>query len=226
MSTLADFRWVVSSKIGLDNTPAGDQPLIDRWVNQGVVQTLTRGHSNVYPGQMALTPGYGDYGLPSQILALEEMTVSPVGDVVSYLLERRSPREIGDMRILSAGGTPPVRYYALNGATLLMVYPTPAAADVLNIYYIPRPATLALPTDSPTDIPDEWHTVIEYYACWQAAQFIDSATTQEGNLYRQLFENELKNFKTASLHRGGRKLSRAHVGRTRAVVGAPSQRFA
>ena len=224
MSTLADFRTMVAAKIGLDNVPDGDQPLIDIWVNNGVVQTLTRGHSNVYPGSMALTPGFSDYGLPTEILALEEMTISPVGDTSTWPMERKSPREILDMRMYASGGTPPSRYYALNGAVLLMVYPTPSAADTLNIYYIPRPKPLTQPTDSPTDIPAEWHTVVEYYACWQAAQFTDSTTTQEGNLYRALYESELKAFRTASLGRGGRTLSRAHVGHRPSVVGSPSQR--
>jgi hypothetical protein len=227
LATLTDFRLRISAKLGLDNTVAGDQGLIDSWVNEAVSEVLTRSRVNVAVGTMALTSGSSDYTLPTQILALDEMYVTSAGSSTdTYQMYRKNPLEILQMRIGGAGGTPPVRFYAISGTSLLMVYPTPAAADVLTLYYVPRPATLTTGTDTPSDIPVEWHKVVEYYGCWQAAQFTDSATTQEGNLYRQLYEDELRLMKRAAIHRGGRKLSPAVVGRgmgTARYVGSPSQ---
>lgn len=226
MATLADFRLRIAAKIGLDNSVSGDQPLIDSWVNEAVAEVLTRSRTNVAVGAMNLTAGDMDYQLPTEILALDEIYVTPVGSTQPYLMYRKSPLEIIQMRIGASGGTPPVRFYALNGSILLMIYPTPTAADVLSIYYVPRPAQLVVGTQSPTDIPAEWHKVIEYYGCWQAAQFSDSSTTQEGNLYRALYEDELSKLRRGGLHRGGRKLSPAKVGRwpTRQhLIGSPDQ---
>lgn len=225
MATLGTFRTAVAAKLGLQNDPAGDQPIIDIWVNEGVSEILTRSRINVVPGTMALTSGSFDYTLPTQILALDEMYVTPVGSTQPYLMYRKSPAEIVQLRVGATGGTPPTRFYALSGTTLLMVYPTPTVADVLTLYYVPRPATLTAPGDTPSDIPLEWHKAVEYYACWQAGQLTDSSTTQEGNLYRQLYEDELKAMKRAAIHRGGRKLSRAVVGKgaSRKMAGSPSQ---
>lgn len=228
MATLADFRLRVAAKMGLDNTASGDQPLIDSWVNEGIVEVLVRSRINVSPATMALTANVADYNLPTQIMALDEIYVSPLGDSQSYMMQRQSPLEVIQMRVLGSGGTPPVRYYALSGSTLLMVYPTPVAADVLNVYYVPRPTTLSLPADTPSEIPAEWHKVIEFYACYQAGQFADSGTSQEGNLYRQLYEDELTKLRRGALHRGGRKLSPAKVGRSlgptgSSYIGSPSQ---
>lgn len=226
MATLTDFRLRISAKLGLDNTVAGDQGLIDSWVNEGVVEALTRSRINVAAGTMALTANTADYTLPTQILALDELYLAPVGQSQLYAMYRKNPLEIIDMRIGSTAGTPPARFYALSGTSLLMVYPTPAAADVLTIYYVPRPATLSAGSDTPSDIPSEWQKVVEYYGCWQAAQYTDNAASQEGQLWRSLYENELSLMKRAALHRGGRKLSPAVVGRnatSRRMVGSPSQ---
>lgn len=227
MSTLTDFRSRISAKLGLDNTVAGDQPLIDSWVNEGVAEVLTRSRVNVAVATMTLTAAAYDYTLPTQILALDEIFIADSVSSVLYRMNRKSAQEILDMRIGSQlQGAPPVRFYALNGTSLLMVFPTPAAADTLTIYYVPRPATLSAGADTPSDIPSEWQKVIEYYGLWQGAQYINDAPSQNGNTYRALYEDELAKLKKAALHRGGRKLSPAVVGRGLGAgrqIGQPSQ---
>src|SRR5579863_1663825 len=225
---LSDFRSRVSSKLGLNNTVAGDQPLIDSWINEAISEVLTRSRVNVVPGTMTLTGGSYDYTLPTQILALDEIYLTDASTLVWYRLERRSPAEIITFRVgTQFQGSPPVRWFALNGTSTLMVYPTPTAADTLTFYYIPRPAQLVNATDYNSDIPSEWQKTIEYYACWQAGQYMNDAASQEGNLFRGLYEDELAKLKKAAIHRGGRKLSRAVVGRNpggrNAPIGLPSQ---
>lgn len=227
MATLTDFRLRISAKLGLDNSVAGDQGLIDSWVNEGVAEVLTRSRVNVAVATMALTSGSYDYTLPTQILALDEIFITDSVSSVLYRMNRLSPQEILDKRIGSQlQGAPPTRFYALSGTSLLMVFPTPAAADTLTLYYVPRPATLTAGSDTPSDIPAEWQKVVEYYGCWQAGQYINDAPSQQGNTFRALYEDELAKLKKAALHRGGRSLSPAVVGRRLGqsrFLGQPSQ---
>lgn len=226
MATLADFRLRIAAKLGLDNTVAGDQGLIDSWVNEAVAEVLTRSRVNVIAGNMALTPGFYDYTLPTQILALDECFISPVGMNQAYLMTRKSPLEIIQLRVGSSGGTPPVVFYALNGTNLLMVFPTPVLADVITLYYVPRPLPLTGPTDTPADIPVEWHKVVEYYGLWQGAQYQNDSASNQGTNFEKLYEDELAKLKRSALHRGGRKLSPAVVGRSvsrMGMRGSPSQ---
>lgn len=225
MATLTDFRLRISAKLGLDNTVAGDQGLIDSWVNEGVAEVLTRSRVNVAVGTMAMTANTFDYTLPSTILAIDEVFITDIAGT-KYSMYRKSPLELLQMRIGGTGGTPPVRFYALNGTSLLMVYPTPVAADVISIYYVPRPATLSAGSDTPSDIPSEWQKAVEYYGLWQGAQYIDDGASQQGEMFRKLYEDELAKLKRAAIHRGGRKLSPAVVGRRggrTTLLGSPSQ---
>lgn len=227
MSTLTDFRAAVSAKIGLENTSGGDQPLIDGWVNEGVVEVIVRSRCKVSTTTLSLVAGTSDYTLATTILAMNEIYNTDASSSVLYRMNRVSPDQIINFRVGTQNqGAPPVRFYALNGASLLMVYPTPAAADVLTFYYVPRPATLSTGSDTPSDIPAEWHKTVEYYACWQAGQFSNDGASQNGNLYRALYEDELRKFIKAARQRGGRKMSPAVVGRklgSRYPIGQPSQ---
>lgn len=223
MATLTDFRLRISAKMGLDNTVSGDQGLIDSWVNEAVSEVLQRTRVQVQLGTMAVTAGTADYTLSTNILAIDDLYITGLSDSTQHQLLRRSPSEILNMRIGSSGGTPPVRFFALNGAFTLMLYPTPNQADTITIYYVPRPATLTAGSDTPTDIPTEYHKAVEYYGLWQAGQYTNDSQSQEGETFHKMYESELVVLKRGIRQRGGRKLSPAVVGRRRANVGAPSQ---
>jgi hypothetical protein len=226
VATLQDFRTNITAQLGLDAIGNSDQTFVDGWVNEGVVEVMQRCRINVVSGTLILVAAQFDYTLSTTILALEEMFVTPVGQTQAYLMYRKTPGEIIQMRVGASGGTPPVRFYALNGATTLMVYPTPTAADVITYYNVPRPATLSSPADTPSDIPVEWHKAIEYYGCFRAAQYTDNSSSQMGQMWQKLYEAELIAIKKAMRQRGGRKLSPAVVGRYPgrvSLIGSPSQ---
>lgn len=226
MSTLTQLRAAISGKLGLDNTVAGDQTFIDAWINEGYTEIIARTKVNVQVATMALTAGSTDYTLPTQILALNDLYITDASNSVLSRMIRVSSEEILNMRIGTQNqGAPPVRWYALNGANLLMVYPAPAAADTLTAYYIPRPTALTAGSDTPSAIPTEWHTTIEYFGLWQGGQYINDGASQNGATYQQLYEAALAKMRKAALHRGGRKLSPAVVGRQnqRSPIGQPSQ---
>lgn len=119
---------------------------------------------------------------------------------------------------MRAGGSTSTSYpasaYALAGANLLMVWPTPSGADVITIYQTPRPTALSVSSDDPSTaslggIATEYHKAIEWYMSWQAADSEDAE--DKGDHYRQLYEQTLTRIRATSVRKGGR-LGRAQIG--------------
>lgn len=219
MSTLTNFRTELASVLGLDNATTGDQPLMDVYLNEGVLDCLVKTHCKVSPLTMTLTSGEKNYTLPSQILVIIDLFTSSQGS--DYHFERMTPQEILAMR-RNASGSSPARYYATSGANLLMVYPTPTAADTLTGIYVPRPATLSAGADTPSEIPAEWHKLVSFYALWRMADADDDASSEMGERYRALYEVGVREARTAVLKHGGTRLAPARIRDRRRVPVNPS----
>lgn len=229
MATLSELRTRVSAKLGLDNTASGDQPLIDGWLNEGVREVLLDTHCYVAKATMNLSANVGDYDLPTTILAIHDIYVTSGGE--DGMFERVSADEIlrrrrADAAVAATGTT---RYYAVNGANMLMVYPTPAAADTITIYYVPRPTELSSSAHDPSSttyggVPVEYHKAIEFYALAEGADYDDDSSSAQGERYRALYERQILKTKRRIRNRGGRSLGRATLGRRsrRYLSGDPS----
>ncbi len=216
MATLTTFRAAVAHKIGsLSASDSNDQALIDEWVNQGVTDVMLRTGIKVVADTVSLSAGVGDYTLDTDILAIREMVVTSAGD--DYNLTQVTPHEIRRWRRGLSGTGSPVYRYAVEGANLLMVYPTPSSADVLTVYYVPRPATLTSGSDSPTEIPTEFHKAVEYYALAEAADWDDDSSSAQGQRYWDMYEREIGKAKRSKLTRGGARLPTAFLARRRWV---------
>lgn len=234
MTTLTSFLTTISANLGLDNSgtiassQTADQNLMIQWVNEGYAEILSRKKVNVTSATMTLTAGSYDYTLPTQVMSLTDIYLTDASTSVWYRLQRKASDEIIMFRVgTQFQGSPPVRWYAVQGFNMLMVYPTPTAADVLTLYYVPRPTALAATSDTPSLIPAEWQKAIEYYACWQAGKYMNDAPSQNGNTFMALYEAELIRMNKARQFMGGRKLSPAVVGRypggRHEPIGLPSQ---
>lgn len=218
MATLATLRNVISAKIGLDNTgSSSDQALMDEWINQGVLDVMVRTRCTVLPAVLTLTAGADDYELDPDILRILDATVGSVG------LERRSPEDILRLRrAATSGGS--ARFYAVNGANLLMVYPTPSAGDSITFYYIPRPLALSDPDDTPEDIPAEFHKLVEWYALAEAADYDDDGSSGIGSQYIGRYEKGIAEARRAISQKGGVRLAPNIPGRrSRISPSVPSQ---
>jgi hypothetical protein len=221
LSTLAQFRSQVSYKLGLDNTAASvEQGLIDGWVNEAVVDILMETQVYIVESVASLTASQGDYVMDSNILIVKDVNVNSGG--ISYMFDHVSPDEIIQRRALGAGSNVvgPSRLYALNGADVLMLYPNPSAGDSLTFYYVPRPTALVNASDDPSSaalggIPSEWHKAIQWYALWQAADYMDDDSSQQGERYRTYYESWLKRIKKERSYKGGRRLGAIVAGRRR-----------
>lgn len=169
---------------------------------------------------MTETVGSGDYTLDAGILDVVGWTWSD-GTSISQP-ERLSVTQILGLRSNSPSAVTswPASAYAVAGANLLMVWPTPSAATTITVYYVPRPAALAATADDPSTatlggLPSEYHKAIEWYMCWQAADSEDQA--QNSERYRAYYEGQngnggmLARIRTEMVRKGGR-LGRAQVG--------------
>lgn len=209
MATLADFRTRVAAKLGLTNTVGGDQPLMDSWANEAVRDILIQ--TKCYVTSQTLTPATQDSTLPST-LAITELLASD-----GLALERLQVQELLDRRFnnpTNATGTP--RYYATQGANMLMLYPPPGGTETLTAYYVPVPTEMSTGTHDPSNttyggIPVQYHKAIELYMLWQGADYDDDASSKMGQTYLVQYEGYLKTIRKSILHQGGRRLGSVKV---------------
>lgn len=212
------MRAAVSAKLGLDNSVAGDQTNIDGWLNEGVVDVLTRTGCYVTSATMTETSGTGDYTLDTGILKVVGLSWS--NSSTGSIPEQVSIPEILALRIMSPASTSwPASCYAVAGANLLMVWPTPSGADVITIYYVPRPTVMSSGANDPSvstygGVPSEYVKAVEYYACWQAGDYNNDQQSEGGERYRVLYEQMLARIRSETVRKGGR-LGRAQVGALR-----------
>lgn len=217
MATLADFRTAVGAKLGMDGDNAGtDQTLIDGWLNEGVREVLMRTHCFVKCADMSLTADTWKYNLPSSVLAIEYMVDSdsePLEPVeFSQLLELRRT----DSTVASASTR---TRYAVLGANLFAIWPTPSAADTLDVFYVPVPSEMSSGTDDPSaetygGVPVEYHKAVELWALAQGSDHEHEQRTQSGVKYEQAFELYVARVVRAAVNRkGGVRKGRLRVGR-------------
>jgi hypothetical protein len=196
MSTLATLQSDVAGVLGLDfdaaNPSNGDGPRLLGWANDAVIDMLRRTHCYIKSEAISLTAGTSDYDLQStnkEILAIEDIYTTSAGS--NYRMKRLSTTDLLNLRLYSVNSSP-TAMYALGGANLLMLYPTPLTADTLTFYYVPRPTALAAGTDDPSSvtlggIPSEFHYGLELYMQWKAADAFDDESSSSGETYRRLY---------------------------------------
>jgi hypothetical protein len=171
----------------LDTTASGaDEVEIDRRVNEGATDFMLRTGIKVQEGNPTLTADEGDYTLDTDILDI--MDVYATSGSQDYRMERISVPELLEMRRGASAMVGPARYYATAGANLLMVYPTPTGADELTVYFVPRPVTLSVGSDTPSEIPAEYHPAVEMYALWRLGSMRDDQTSSQGSRYKEEYE--------------------------------------
>ena len=217
---LATFRARVSGAIGVDNTDgSAEQALVDGWVNESIVQFLSRTKAHARLAALALTADEGDYTLDTDILAMRAAWIEPANGLQEIPLRETSPEEIvAYRRYQGVSGDPSARLFALQGSNLLHLFPAPSSSDdVLHIYYIPRPAALAASGDSPAatangGIPEEFHPVLENYVKWKAAEYANNGPSQLGQMWKAEWEAGLVQVRVANAKKGGLNTQRVRIG--------------
>jgi len=212
--TLADVRSRVATAIGLDNTNGGtEQGFIDSWTNEAILDFLERTKVKVEQATMTLTSQQGDYELPTAVLVVNDITCVSAADGQTVPLEPIPIEELIWRRRYP--GAVPVRYYAMQGENLLSLYPTPQTPDTLNIYYVPVPTLLANATDTlaGTGVPPVFHYIIELYVKWKAASYNNDANSQNGMVFLQQYQTEVRKARGRIRRMQGRRRPAAQAGR-------------
>lgn len=207
---LTGFRTEIAAKLSLNTSDAAELALIDQWINDGVAEVVAETKSKVAVATAAITAGEPDYEMDTAILR-----ILWVQNADGYELEPTAPDDI--LRLRLNGAADVTRRYAVDGSNMLMLYPTPAAAGTLTLRYVPRPVTLSSGSDTPSEIPSEFHRAVTWYALWQGADYDDDQTSAQGARYQQLYEQQLARIRGRLQKKRGRRLPRAQVAPTTRV---------
>ena len=206
MASLTALRLEVTAVLGLSDD---DEQLVDSFINEGVADIVVRTQCSVSPITMTTTANIGDYDLSVAILAIVDMYIS--NDSGDFPFERITPSELLRLRLNASNTSSPARVYALSGANLLMIYPTPTEVETITGVYVPRPNTLSSGSDECSEIPPEYHKLITFYALARAADMDDDYTSEQGERYRALYEQGLREFRRSIYRHGGSRLAPARV---------------
>lgn len=225
MSTFAQLKTNVNAELGLDSTASGaEDVLLGVRLNEGVREVLLRTHCKVSVATTALTAGTADYELPTDVLAMHEIKTSALRS-----LERENPATIHSLRQAAATATAAYTFlYALDGANLLMLYPTPSASDVLTLYYVPKPTEMSAAGNDPSTatyggIPVQWHDALELWAMHKLGSYDDDASSKIGSDYLVRFEQRVREIRLEIKNMGGRRQPRVRVNRYRPLSSDPSR---
>lgn len=218
---VAEFALRVTHAIGIDAATANsatsqEYTLFLSWLNEAVIQFLRKTKVFKRTAVMAVTAGTGDYTLDSDILAFEDVSYEPATGT-QRMLKQIDSWQIRDMRVLSDTTTEP-EFYAYEGQTI-MLYPAPrSSSDEIHIVYVPRPAALAATADAPSatangGIPAEYHTHLESYVKWKAAEHANDQASQNGAVFQQQFEQGVVETRVAEQRKGGMVIGSVNIGR-------------
>jgi hypothetical protein len=205
LSTVAQFQTSVTRRTGNDDTTACLE-----YLNEGYADVLLRTRCKVSSTTLSLVAGTADYTIPTATVLEVTEVAKIVSGSLDYRAQRVTPEEILRLRA-NCDSTDPVTRYAVDGMTL-MLWPTPASADVLHYYYVPRPTALAVAGDIPSDIPTQWHKALFWYACAEMSDDRDDESSGQGELYRAKYEQMIVRIRKNMRRMGGRRLPRAKVG--------------
>lgn len=203
MATLAVLRNTVAETLKLDNSTSGDQGMIDEWINDAVKDLLVRTHARTRVAAMALSSGAANYTLDPAIYSIRSVYNATTSS--NYLMTRVDMDEMVRLRIGSTG-TAPAQYYCVDGADMLQVYPTPGTGETLTVVYVPAPTALSASSDTPSEIPTEWHDAIKLYALAKAGEYAQHRPSDFGMSWWGQYEKRVREIRAARSRKGGDRL--------------------
>jgi len=199
-ATFRSIKDSVIAKLRLDSDADDDR--VGDWVNQVYADLCVDTEAVQTASTMALTADSATYTLPSAVVRIKWMFVTPVGGTASIALEPVTMEQILRWRMSggSTASTGSVQYYALNGNDLIDFYPTPAAADTITMYYVKLPQGLANDDDTPEISEPYASKILEYGALAEGADFKRDPSEQQ---YRALYASWMQRFRQHLRRREG-----------------------
>ena len=233
MSTFSVLKSNVSKELGLDETASGDEDvLLGRRLNQAVREFLI--DTRIYVTTTTFTVGSENgtidlqsgthMGSDTNILAIDQFV-----DSNNVPFERVSVSEIDELRRASSTGSAGQRKYALAGANLLLIWPTPTPGDAYTIRYVPRPTEMSSAANDPSSvtyggIPAEYHEALEFWAMWRMASYDDDTSSAQGDRYLGQYQLVVNRARKGAKMKGGRRQTPIRVGRRGLFVSSDPSR--
>lgn len=153
---------------------------------------------------MTLTANGAIYTLPTAVSRIKYVACKRSGNseydapleqlTVDQLLDRR--RSSGGV---SADRSTPT-HYALVGLNQFELWPAPAAADTLLMYYVYQPTALSADSDVPV-LQEPWNSKLLFYGALVEAS--DDIDVPKADRYIQLYDRWLGDFNTHLIKREG-----------------------
>lgn len=197
--------------MGLSTDNADELLLLQEWAQEGVHEVLIETRCHVDLGDMTLQANVSEYRTDASILAILNDTV--VGSSLDF--EPITMTEMTELRRSNTYTGSPATYFAIEG-NLMVVWPTPSAADVIEFLAVLKPTAMTLDSHDPSDeayggIPAHLHRAIEYYMRWQAAEY-DNKTAVKPEQYEQQFDRECAKGRKRMWQKRSRGLPAGRVG--------------
>lgn len=197
--TLGNARTDVRSLIDEPVAAFWTDTEINQWLNQGTqeIQRVAEWKRGI--ATIDTTAGTQEYIAPSDLLRLYRLEFVPTNNTsYTYSLEFRGYNEMdaawGNLKSLPSAY--PEQYTLWNNPNdtdpdvlglRIVLYPVPAVDGTLNVYYYST-AVFAETDDDNLDIPPDWETMIENYACYRALRKDADPRWQE---FKQEFDTQM-----------------------------------
>lgn len=184
-STFADLQTSVIAKLRLDST--ADLQKAKDYLNRAYAETCIETEALQDVTTQALTAGVYSYSLPSAVVRIKQMTITASNGTSRPLVPVSIEQILEWQSQYATPGTAygDVTHYALIGLSKIILFPTPQAADTLNLWYVKQPTALSGSSDVPA-IPEPYATrCLENGAAFELALF---AKDPDAPVYKAEFE--------------------------------------
>lgn len=142
-----------------------------RWINEGAKDIARRTEFLQATEDIAIVAATGEYTLAEDILRLTKVNFVPDSSpTLNHKLDYVDIQSIDDFYGLTPSTQGPPCLYTLWGYPpnlKITIYPTPAEAGTLTVYYYKIPAFVDVPSED-LPIPDQWADLLGKYCTYRA----------------------------------------------------------
>lgn len=181
--TFGQMSKYVVATLGLQDIDSYDETaMVGMWLNQGVLDLLSRTRCVVRCVQLTTQANVDTYLLDHKILALVDSGTGPDAGMPNGRRYRAARNEF-----------PVDPAFVLIRADVLQIVPTPSEDGQVQVWAVLAPGAMSTDTDDPGSetfgaIPPEFHDALILYALWKLADYGDDGTSQQGERYRAIYE--------------------------------------
>ncbi len=196
MTTLLDLREDVRSRLNEVSQRFWQDSELDRWINQALTEVARRSETLQDRAEITTTANLQEFAMPVDTIRVYRVEWMPTSGTPIYPLEYRDFSSMDGAWYTSQDmttGTPAL--YSMWGYPpnlKIILYPKPAEAGRIRVFYYRLPATIASDIDT-AEIPAGWENLVALHCEYVALRKDADQRWQEA---KQLFEEGLNSMLT------------------------------